>query len=268
MNEGFAAGFTFKDKLLDLSLLLLFLAFSILPVVFMRVPVEASVAQSGNGNAGKPLVFLPASQKSGFSSSAKESIYAWLQLKNPFLGLTPDCEYGFRRFVDDAKARDFKYADEIGLLAPLQAEAAPLVSAKDVIVPKDEGSILLEPIMGINVTMPSGTQLPDDEGIFWLDDRGRILLNSPKVKLVDARRAMAAGQRDAIIRNTTLQVMPQEAPGLPQRIVVRKSSGNGELDRQAVSALRKHLFQARLTSGQSCIPPEGIFLEILWKLHQ
>ncbi|MBQ7176381.1 MAG: hypothetical protein IJS08_03110 [Victivallales bacterium] len=251
-----------RDRLLDWAWLLLFLALVIVPATLMKVPSELFVPQAGNGNSGKPLVFLPENQRFGSSAaSIKESIYAWMQLKNPFLGLTPDCEYGFRQFVNDAEKRDFEYLDLESALVPLQPKDSPILLMANNALTRYESDILLEPLMGINVAMPARTQLVEDEGAFWFDERGRILLNPPEINLVDARRAIAAGPRGAQIRNTSLQVMPSPLPDVPVRIVVRKSSGNSELDRQAVSALRM-----RLVQGGVSLPQEGLFLDVLWKL--
>ncbi|MBO4511313.1 MAG: hypothetical protein J5746_00975, partial [Victivallales bacterium] len=254
MKDDLTADISLRDRLLDWAWLLLFLALVIVPVMLMKVPSELLVPQAGNGNSGKPLVFLPENQRFGSSAaSVKESIYAWMQLKNPFLGLTPDCQYGFRQFVNDEVKRDFEYLDLESALVPLQPKAAPMLSMANNALPRYEGDILLEPLMGINVAMPARTQLAEEEGAFWFDERGRILLNPPEINLVDARRAIAAGPSDAQIRNTALQLMPSPLPDVPARIVVRKSSGNGELDRQAASALRR-----RLVQGGVQIPAEGL----------
>ena len=262
MKDDFTADFSLRNRLLDWAWLLLFLALVIVPAVLMKVPSAALAPQSGNGNSGEPLVFLPENQKLGSSAaSVKESIYAWMQLKNPFLGLLPDCQYGFRQFVNEEMKRDFEFLDVESALLPLQPKDSPTLSMKINTLPRNEGSILLEPLVGINVVMPTRTQLAEDEGAFWFDERGRILLNPPEINLVDARRAIAAGPRNAQIRNTALQVMPPSLPDVPARIVVRQSSGNSELDRQAASAMRRHLVQ-----GGVQIPAEGLHLEVLWKL--
>ncbi len=246
--------------MLDWAWLLLFLALVIVPATLMKVPSEVLATQSDNGNSGEPLVFLPESQKLGSSAaSANESIYAWMQLKNPFLGLLPDCQYGFRHFVDEAKKRDFEYQGEASALVPLQPKAASVLSMDNSISPDNKGGIQLAPLLDIKVTMPAISQLAEEEGAFWFDERGRLLLNPPEINLVDARRAIAAGPRDMRIRNTALQIM--KLPGVPARIVVRRSSGNSELDMQAASALRR-----RLAQGGVQIPAEGLRLEVLWKL--
>ncbi len=260
MKEEMTADFSLRDRVLDWAWLLLFLALVIVPAMLMKVPTEAFVPQSENGNSGEPLVFLPENQKLGSSAaSAKESIYAWVQLKNPFLGLLPDCQYGFRHFVDEIKERDFEYQGEASALVPLQPKAAPVLSMANTIKPDDKGTIPLAPQLDINVTMPAIKQLAEEEGAFWFDERGRLLLNPPEINLVDARRAIAAGPRNMRIRNTTLQIL--KLPDVPARIIVRRSSGNIELDGQAVSVLRQCLAQ-----GVVSLPQEGLFLEVLWKL--
>lgn len=262
MREEQTADLSLRGKLLDFAWLLLFIAFIIVPGMLMKVPMELLVSPAGNGESGnKPLVFLPENQKHGLSHVAKDSIYAWMQLKNPFLGLLPDCQYGFRHFVDEARNREYEYLDEGGYLALLQPKSASVLSMESGAQPKDEGRIMLAPQMGINVTMPARTQLAEEEGAFWFDERGRLMLNPPAVDLADARRAIAAGPKDALIRNTALQVLPSPLPGLPERIVVRRTCGNAELDRQAASALRRRLVQDGMR-----IPAEGLCLEVLWKL--
>ena len=261
MKDDFTADFSLRDRLLDWAWLLLLLALVIVPAILMKVPSVSLAPQSKNDNSGGPLVFLPEDQKLGSSAaSAKESIYAWMQLKNPFLGLLPDCQYGFRHFVDEVKKRDFEYQGEISALVPLQPKAAPVLSmANTTVLPGSEDSIPLAPLLDINVTMPAMMQLAEEEGAFWFDERGRLLLNPPEINLVDARRAIAAGPRDMRIRNTALQI--SKLPNVPTRIIVRRSSGNIELDGQAVSALRRGLAQ-----GGVQIPAEGLSLEVLWKL--
>ena len=260
MKDDFTADFSLRDRLLDWGWLLLFLALVIVPATLMKVPSEVLATQSDNGNSGEPLVFLPESQKLGSSAaSANESIYAWMQLKNPFLGLLPDCQYGFRYFWDEAMKRDFLFLDQESAVLPLQPKDSPMLSMTSNAMPRNEGGILLEPLVGINVAMPARTQLAEEEGAFWFDERGRLLLNPPEIDLVDARRAIAAGPRDMRVRNTALQIL--KLPGVPARIVVRRSSGNSELDMQAASALRR-----RLAQGGVQIPAEGLRLEVLWKL--
>ena len=267
MREGIKAAASFRDIVTDLSLMLLFLLFAIAPALIMKVPAS-SAPQPSNGTSNLPVVFLTEKPiKHNFHpEEANDSIYAWIQLKNPFFGLLPECKYGFWQFLDSTKNRDFAKSNDGSSIVPPQATVGKLQPMQGIHVDKEEGSVLLEPLMGINVYMPPRPQTEEETGAFWLDDKGRLMLNPPEIDLVNARRAVAAGPGDMIIRNTVLHVLPSAMPETPLRIVVRQSSGNSELDRQAVSALRKHIVKASLEAGAIPVPTEGLLLEILWKL--
>ena len=265
MQAAGTYGLQFRERIVDLILLFAFLLVLLLPALLMKVQDDSSSVSPDPVKSGRPLVFLPENIGGLPEYKAAENIYAWIRLRNPLSRLMPDCDYGFGGFVPESRERAFDVQAGGDLSAP-EASAGQLQELNGAVqFPSKEKVILLEPIMGINVTMPPRKELAEEDGIFWMDERGRLMVDPPEISLVDARLAIGAGPSNQVIRNTVLQVLPSNG-GTPPRIVVRSSCNNTELDRYAAQALRKRLLQAEMNSGKLEIPPDGIELDVLWKI--
>lgn len=266
MQADATYGNQFRERIGDFLLSLAFMLLLILPALLMKVRDDSSSASTDAVKSGSPLVFLPETVENLPDYRSADNIYAWIRLRNPFSRLLPDCEYGFGGFVPESKGRTFDAQEDSNLSAP-EASTGQLQDIDGTVsFPSKEKVILLEPIMGINVTMPPIKELAEEEGIFWMNEKGHVMVNPPEISLVDARLAIGAGPSNQVIRNTVLQVLPPSDGDTPPRIVVRSSCNNTELDRYAVQALRKRLIQAEMTSGRLAIPDDGIELDVLWKI--
>ena len=232
------------------------------------LPVHTEMGEDGDSEDRSdllPITALARPQASSHGSDALDNIYAWIDLKSTIRLDAPDSPLLFSAYSGKQPPYDYTQLKQHEVLdTPVFSDSMAGEPPSDSLEKQRASS----PIpWETQIVMPSPTAIPftPPQGIFWLNEDGRVVANPPAI---DEKQAQEVLDGQSGLLSTRLEYMT--TPTRPPRVVVRQSSGSSKLDTLAVNALREHLNAFAMKwqfSGHPMPTPSGR-LTVLWHLKQ
>lgn len=238
----------------------LFVLCLLAPLLFLRVGAAHDEADVYSGKKhGNVLSVLPQLKENGCTDdSVAQSIYSYIELKNPLFMLWPDAKFGYAELLPQENARHFdvKWAQ---LIAPTTSTSQPL---RDIVFPDDvskamNGALVPHPLLISSVKIDEVIPIPVQKGVFWMNENGQILKNAPSGATLE--NALTSLKSTDVPRLTKLQLVPKRGADSTVRIIVRETSGFSALDAAAISELRSYIVQNNIEINSD------IIFCVLWK---
>ncbi|MBR0460055.1 MAG: hypothetical protein IJJ26_12525 [Victivallales bacterium] len=233
-----------------------------LPLFLIKVFPAGARREEGSAPKRNHLVFLPSSEQPNLSP-AIANIYAWLDLRDPFLILKPNRPNGFQPNEPHLQPRNFHALPQVPAERPFDKDAEPPVAGKPPVFDDQplRRAIREQRDPRMTIIMPSLPERKPPVGIFWKDTAGRSLEQPPEIDLMLVLK-MVETQRPE--KETCLEL--DEHFSIP-RILVRESCGIPDLDRMAVEALREFARKRQKKRLLASEPlPERQILKVCWRL--
>jgi len=232
------------------------------PMLFIDVASFAPGRQANTATDAEVVSLPPRPQIS--VSPALTSIYDWLDISDPTVFILPDVDMGFARFRS-LPSHEFRAALPSNVWKP-DAVALPEIHA--IALPIRASSLnavlLAQWPRDTPLIVPALPQWQTPSGIFWRDQRGRLVIDPPIIQPDFISQAINDhGQPQHI---TLLEI--DLTPLLPMpRTVIRQSCGNVKLDELLLDAIRDY-FQRQPFHPTTAGPRRArkLLLEIDWRL--
>ncbi len=209
------------------------------------------------------VISLPPRPQGG-ADRALETIYDWLSISDPTIFILPDVNMGFARFRAMPQ-HEFRAALPSNVWQPA-ATTMPEIHAMALPIRKSSLDLLLAEQWPRDTALaiPPQPQWQTPSGIFWRDQRGRMVIDPPIIQPDFITQAINDHGRPQQI--TLLEI--ELTPLLPMpRTVIRQSCGNVKLDELLLNAVHDY-FQRQPFTPATAAPRRArkLLLEIDWRL--